>query len=292
MSVFYHILSRLKHQGSTVTSRGLETKELVGFSYQLPPRVRFMCFEHRKLRMDYVKQEFLWYFNADRYDVSIKKIATMWDGLVNFDGSINSNYGYYIFAKNPETGISNFERVVETLSTDPQSRRATITILDNGHLDSSTNDYPCTSYLNFLIRDNELIMLVRMRSQDAIYGMGNDAPFFSFVQELLHSCLIQDPHLKGLKIGTYYHTADSFHVYERHYNMLDKILADPSVLRDEDAECPAMTPFTYHYLKQTVAQIRKLKPGEQYVDTAHGDPFTTWLLTRDDLTTILPPETV
>ncbi|MFZ0898125.1 MAG: hypothetical protein WAN21_02375 [Candidatus Sulfotelmatobacter sp.] len=68
-------------------------------------------------------------------------------------------------------------------------------------------------------------MSVHMRSQDAIYGMTNDAPAFSFIHEMLHVKL-RDTCYPDLQMGGYHHTADSFHVYERHFKMLDELCKD------------------------------------------------------------------
>jgi thymidylate synthase len=214
---FIKALDMLWHHGKAIRPRGLDCKEVVGLTYVLPPRVRFMCFDERKLKLDYVKQEFLWYFRGERYDTSIQHVAKMWKDLINKDGTINSNYGQYIFETPfPESSsMSNFERVVQELKNDQDSRRAVVCILKNTHLNSITKDYPCTCYLNFLIRNNRLILIVRMRSQDAIYGMGNDAPAFSFIHELmLYSLKNAAPaRFSGLQLGDYVHSADSFHVY-------------------------------------------------------------------------------
>jgi thymidylate synthase len=53
--------------------------------------------------------------------------------------------------------------------------------------------------------------------------MGNDAPAFSFIHQMVHA--IMRFHYPGLELGTYHHVADSFHVYERHFEMLEKIIA-------------------------------------------------------------------
>lgn len=285
---FYKILMDVKDWGKIVVSRGLETREVVGYEYQLPPRVRFMCFDDRKLKMDYVKQEFMWYMVGVPTDHSICKVAKMWQGLINEDKSINSNYGYYIF--NPDANVSgknNFQRVAETLMADPQSRRAVLMILGSQHLNSMTKDYPCTVYMNFLIRDNKLLLFVRMRSQDAIYGMGNDAPFFSFVHEMMYWTLKSDKQFKDLEMGQYTHSADSFHVYARHYEMMDKILEEPVVSVDEHDHCPAMTRLTPLYLLKLRQELLKERPNFEGVRL---DPFVNWLLTREDPSTLLLPE--
>lgn len=286
VDVFYKILAELNKYGEIVKSRGLETRELINFSYVLPPRVRFMCFDARKLKMDYVKQEFLWYLVGEPTDHSICRVASMWDGLINPDQSINSNYGFYIF--NPHgghRGQSNFDRVVETLKADPQSRRAVMMILGSDHLNSKTKDYPCTVFINFLIRDNKLNMLVRMRSQDAIFGMGNDAPFFSFLHELMFWKLSAS--IESLQLGNYYHSADSFHVYAKHYEMVDKILDTPEASVDYNLTCPKMTQFTPVYLNKLREELLSKEPC---FDAAKHDAFTAWLLEREDPATLLLPD--
>jgi len=144
---------------------------------------------------------------------------------------INSNYGQYIFGD-----CKQFDNVIDTLKEDKDSRRASIVILSKEHLLSVTNDVPCTYSINFRIRKNKLNMTVRMRSQDAIYGIGNDAPTFSFIHEMMWNAL-KEFYLE-LEYGMYHHSADSFHVYERHFKMLDKIVLNDKY---EDVECPEIS---------------------------------------------------
>lgn len=284
----YNVLFNLFENCRYETVRGLKTAEITDFRYVLEPYHRFMCFDARKLSLDYIKQEFLWYFCGDKYDVSIRRVASMWEGLINVDGTINSNYGYHIF--NPETSpgyASNLDRVAATLKADPSSRRAVITILGNSHLNTETKDYPCTAYLNFLIRNNQLIMLVRMRSQDAIYGMGNDAPFFSFVQELLLMKLRADPQFSTLLMGPYSHMADSFHVYEKHFEMLEAICDDPQMTDNWHDTCPPMTLET----PKALEDLKTYLQAGQSLDFFVGrDAFVDWLLTRNKIESMVYPE--
>lgn len=281
---FYEILSYLRKNGKEVSPRGLKCKEIVGYNYVLQPRTRFMNFTQRKLNLDYIKQEFLWYLRGNRKDISIKHVAKMWDGIINPDGSINSNYGYYIF--NEDSGISNFDRTALNLTRDADTRRAVICILDNEHLQSETKDYPCTCYINFLIRNNKLVMIVRMRSQDAIYGMGNDAPCFSFVHELMYvnlKCLA--PKLfADLELGLYIHSADSFHIYEKHYNMLEDIIEEPHIVEIHDS-VPEMTINTF----ENLTRANKLV-GYTTDFSSITDPFALWMLQRDNPATLLGTE--
>ncbi len=221
--IFKKIFEDLKNKGKLCSPRGEKVLEIENYMYELPPYVRLCNFKARKLSISYIKKEFLWYLNGDKYDTSITEHAKMWKDLVNKDGSINSNYGQYIFSN--EILITNFDRCIKTLLFDKDSRRATIIILQNKHLNSNTKDFPCTYAINFRIRDNKLNMSVRMRSQDAIFGMGNDLPCFSFIHEMIYIYL-KDIKYKDLELGNYNHCSDSFHIYERHFNMLENILKE------------------------------------------------------------------
>src|SRR5574343_84396 len=184
--LFRQIFIDLATNGKEAAPRGQKIIEIENYSYTLPARVRFCNFESRKLNLDYVKREFLWYLRGNKMDKEILNHAKMWTDLVNYDGSINSNYGQYIFSKKAGQKSSQFDYVVDALKKDKDSRRASIMILNRDHLLSTTRDYPCTYSLNFRIRDNKLNMTVHMRSQDAVFGMGNDAPCFSFIHEMIY----------------------------------------------------------------------------------------------------------
>lgn len=208
--------------GKISSPRGLLIKELEHYTYVLGPYERFINFKERKLNISYIKKEFLWYLRGSRYDMSICNEAKIWDQVKKQDKDgrwfLNSNYGFYVFTK------GGLQRVVTELSKDRDSRRASISILGSEpeHYDPEATDVPCTYSLNFRIRDNKFNMSVHMRSQDAIYGMGNDAPCFSLIHEM--AFVYMKDKYPELEMGNYYHTADSFHVYERHFKMLDKIV--------------------------------------------------------------------
>lgn len=228
------ILSDLYIRGKESSPRNLKIKEICNYNYQLSPYSRFCSFNERKLNVNYIKQEFKWYLKGDLHDTSICEHASMWKGLVNGNGTINSNYGHYIFASGA------FYRIAEELIKDKYSRRAVVIILNNVHLamgeNKLTNDIPCTYSLNFQIRENKLNMKVNMRSQDAFFGMGNDAPCFSFIHEMMFIYL--KDFYKDLEYGVYMHSADSFHIYERHFEALEKIIKSEEF---EEIKCPKIS---------------------------------------------------
>ena len=219
-----NIFRDVKNHGKITAPRDKEVIEIQDYHYQLPAFVRFPSLQPRGLKAEYIKAETLWYLGGDPYDMRIQKYSNIWKNIV-VRGRLNSNYGQSFF----RAGGMNW--VIWELCHDKDSRRACITILgrEKCHLEMDTKDVPCTAYLNFRIRDNHLNMSVHMRSQDAIFGMGNDAPAFSFLHEMILLYLQKDVY-PDLQMGSYHHTADSFHVYKRHYEMLDQLVQEDVVL--------------------------------------------------------------
>lgn len=234
-NIFKNVYSDLSLEGKEIRPRGLLVKEIEDYSFTLFPFARFQNFESRNMKLDYLKDEFLWYLKGDRYDTSIGEKAKMWKEIVETDGGINSNYGQYIF----NDRCPQFDQVVKILTEDKDSRRASIVILSPQHVFTATKDLPCTYSLNFRIREDHLNMSVHMRSQDAIFGMTNDIPTFSFIHEMVLNALkIKYP---DLQYGTYHHSVESFHVYERHFEMLEKLCRPDEKYIPVD--CPPISGF-------------------------------------------------
>lgn len=224
-NTFRQIYKALYDKGKFYAPRQLPIIEAENFSFVLQPYERFASFVSRKLNLSYIKKEFLWYLKGDRFDLSICEHAKIWTNCIE-NGAINSNYGQYIF------GIQRqFDSVITILKKDKDSRRASIVILTKEHVGFDVKDEPCTYSINFRIRHDKLNMSVHMRSQDAIFGLGNDIPTFSFVHEMVYETLKET--YPSLTLGEYHHIADSFHIYERHFEMLDDIIRGDKYIQIE-----------------------------------------------------------
>lgn len=204
--------------GSMVSPRGQRVLEVEDYRLDLDMNDSpCTSFEARKMSLDYAKAEFWWYLRGDKFDRSIEKHATMWPKLVQPDGSYLSNYGQYIF------GDRQFDWVVEELCRDQHSRRASIVLLRREHVFAENKDVVCTYGINFRIRQSRLNMSVSMRSNDAIFGTTNDVFAFSCLYRMVFAAL-RFTSCPLLAPGRYVHRVDSLHVYERHWDMMEKIL--------------------------------------------------------------------
>jgi thymidylate synthase len=224
---FRNIYVNLNNNGKITHPRGTTCLEIENFHIDIPAYYRFINFESRKLKTEYIRKEFLWYCKGNKHDLSILNHASMWKSLVTKEGTIYSNYGQYIFTE------GQLKRCIDLLIEDKDSRRATITILQPYHLlDEDAPEIPCTNSLSFRIRDNKLNCTVKMRSTDAIWGSGNDWPIFSFIHEIVFKLLES---FYELEIGNMHFSTDSFHIYDRHFEMLDKIINGDKF---KEIDCP------------------------------------------------------
>lgn len=219
-NLFRSIYSDLLIFGNEICSRGMLTIEIQDYVVEFPPYMRWSNFEARNFKFDYFKHEFLWYLNGNTYDLSICKYAKIWKDCVDDAGRINSNYGYHWFKKPPIP----FNFVVEQLKEDKFSRRAVMPIVAHDHLYIDNPDIPCTGYIGFRIREDRLYVTVHMRSQDAIFGLGNDLPSFSILQEMV-CCMLKNAY-PDLKMGPLTLHVDSFHFYLKYTDMV-KAIAEP-----------------------------------------------------------------
>jgi thymidylate synthase len=203
------LLSDVMRQGDVVRPRGMEVREVRPLLLTLSRPER--CFTKRpgiNRALTYME---ICQILAGEFDGALfEAVSPLASKLLTAGGA----YG-------PRTA-GQIRLVVAELQKDPDSRRAVVyvgrdTDLERIHA-SSTTDQPCTATWQFFNRGGRLEMVVNMRSWDLVWGLANDVPCFVAVQQGIAWAL-------GLEVGGYTHLAGSAHIYERHYDMADKVEA-------------------------------------------------------------------
>jgi len=203
--------------GTEIYPRGTVCKEIEDLQLMVNPKYPFMTFKHRNYDINYFKKEFLWKLTANKYNTDIMKHAKMWEKVRNPDGSWNSNYGFFFFGQ--QQGAF---KVVQELTRDRDSRKAIIPMLNDSHLSPETIDTVCTIAIGFRIRDDKLNCSVYMRSSDAVWGLATDIPTFALLYRLIKGMLPFKVNDGFINI-----TMMSSHIYDRHYDMVNKVIDDP-----------------------------------------------------------------
>lgn len=238
--------NRLKH-APEYAIRGMKVKELTNVVFHLSNPYQSIIYNpYRKISMKYLAAEWLWYISGNQTPEGsefISHYAPFWNSVKNEDGSLNSNYGHYMFNTMDQVlpteeefkpisdyyfKHSQFDYIVKILTNDKFSRQAVVNINNIYHKAHETKDFPCTLDMQFMIRTDpddgfdKLCMNVNMRSTDLIFGFCNDIFQFSMFQSVVFHELLKKYPL--LRMGYLSLSTNSLHVYERHYKMLDGIV--------------------------------------------------------------------
>jgi thymidylate synthase len=203
----YKELRRLLLDADEVCPRGQKTKEILGAHFAIEnPLSRLGYHPLRKYSLAFAMAEALLLFQSDD---SVKFPAFFNKNIAQFsdDGKrLHGSYGYRI--------SRDLQHIVDKLNDDTDSRQAVLNIYQSSDMTCGTKDVPCTIALHFMVRNNMLDLHVYMRSNDIIWGTMYDIVAFTVLQEVIANTL-------GMSIGTYYHSASSLHVYDRHFGLLE-----------------------------------------------------------------------
>ncbi|WP_436867119.1 thymidylate synthase [Bacillus fungorum] len=213
--------------GEKIHVRAGKALQSYGVNYILTnPRNRLHCV--RKGAIQYLCRELLAYFKGSlKASDGLAQASKFWMTLVNEEGNINSNYGYYVFHEDVDGVNNQYGWVIKRLLDNPDSRRAIININQNYHK-SDTKDFPCTVAIQFFIKNNYLNCEVMSRSTDVITGLPYDMGFFSFVHELVFQDLVEQKY-SNLKIGNTVMKTSFTQIYDKTQNKAFEVVEQSKV---------------------------------------------------------------
>lgn len=207
-------------------SRG-QTRELLAVTLRITkPRARISRSENRGKPFSALG-ELLWYLSGSDTLAFIEPYVSEYR-KDSVDGVIQGAYGPRLLCMRGH--IDQLNSVVTLLREKPGSRRAVIQLFNAEDIATRHKEIPCTTTLQFHIRDRRLHLSVTLRSNDAYWGLPHDVFCFTMLQEMMARRL-------GVELGEYYQHVGSMHVYERHYNGMRAYIAEGV---QQTSEMPAM----------------------------------------------------
>ena len=210
----------------------LEDKTGVNYVEIIAPKIVFdlnnagdgyIDFENRKSPRKYIEKEKEWYLSEE---LKIDKISCVdiWNKVCDSNREINSNYGYLVFSKG---NFSQYAHAYHALWQHSDTRQAIIIYtrpsIHLEHNDMGGSDFICTNFQQFFIRNNKLHCVTSMRSNDCIFGTFNDVPWFVYVAKRMYNDLKPIVKYNNLELGEMTFIPNSFHCYERHFDLLAEI---------------------------------------------------------------------
>lgn len=187
---FDRVIANVKNSGSRIESRGYSTRELTNF----------------KVRFADPYDRFIWHESEPEYQLLQSEIETVKAGeepdvqFPELDDKLDLDDGTFYESIIRERISQDWDEWVRLLSEDKQTRKAC-------SLFGSEPDPPCTSRLQWMIRDGRLNCYSYNRSQEMTFAFPMDVGLFETYQVQLAEEL-------GVDVGYHEHIMTSAHIYE------------------------------------------------------------------------------
>ena len=204
-----HFIDELMDSNFVSDKTGVKTIEMIGATFEADEPTIF-----GDVNDDYIQRELEWYESMSLYVDDIPGVTpAIWKQVADRAGKINSNYGWAIYHK--DNGLQ-YVRVFNELLHLPNSRRAVMiytrpTMWEDYKRDGMS-DFMCTNTVQYMIRNEQLVAIVQMRSNDVVFGYRNDYAWQKHVADTLTADLGLTKEPKII-----WHVG-SLHVYERHFD--------------------------------------------------------------------------
>ena len=161
----------------------------------------------------------IWQKKSNRID---ELGSHVWDEWAGPDGTIGKAYGYQLGVKHryPEGEFDQVDRVLYDLKHNPASRRIMTNIYNHADL-NEMNLAPCAYSMTFNVTGNTLNAILNQRSQDMLTAnTWNVCQYAALVHMFAQ--------VSGLQVGELVHVIADCHIYDRHVDLVKRMLDNPT----------------------------------------------------------------
>lgn len=245
----YHDLMRLVletgHRKADRTGTG--TLSLFGHQMRFDLEDGFPLLTTKKLHLKSIAYELLWFLRGDTNIAWLKEHGvSIWDEWADENGNLGPVYGAQWRSwpaptpDNPDRTLDQIRTVVDSLRTNPDSRRHIVSAWNPAQVDSMALP-PCHCLFQFHVAEGRLSCQLYQRSADIFLGV----PFNIASYALLTLMMAQ---VTGLKPGEFIHTLGDAHLYLNHLDQAREQLSRKPMALPQITLNPAVTDlFAFRY---------------------------------------------
>ncbi|MBE6252188.1 MAG: thymidylate synthase [Bacteroidales bacterium] len=216
MQQYLDLLRHIRANGVKKEDRtGTGTQSIFGYQMRFNLSDGFPLLTTKKMHLKSIIYELLWFIAGD---TNIRYLqdhgVTIWDEWADENGDLGPVYGHQWRSWPAPDGrsIDQLKQVLETLRTNPSSRRMVISAWNPGELDKMALP-PCHCLFQFYVADGKLSCQLYQRSADTFLGV----PFNIASYALLTMMMAQ---VCGLQPGEFIHTFGDAHIYRNHFEQV------------------------------------------------------------------------
>lgn len=217
MQAFLDLMRRVRTEGARKTDRtGTGTLSVFGHQMRFDLSAGFPLLTTKKLHVKSVIHELLWFLRGDTNTAYLKASGvSIWNDWEDENGDLGPIYGkqWRSWATPDGRTIDQVQEVVETLKTNPDSRRMIVSAWNPADIPDMALA-PCHCLFQFYVADGRLSCQLYQRSADVFLGV----PFNIASYALLTLMMAQ---VTGLKPGEFVHTFGDAHLYLNHLQQAD-----------------------------------------------------------------------
>jgi len=202
-----------------VLKNGIEKEDRTGtgtisvFGYQMRFNLAngFPAMTTKKLHLRSIIHELLWFLNGD---TNIKYLndnrVSIWDEWADENGDLGHIYGYQWRSWPASDGrhIDQISQVIESIKTNPDSRRHIVNAWNVGELDNMALP-PCHIMFQFYVADGKLSLQMYQRSADIFLGVPFNIASYALLLKMV-------ARVTNLEPGEFVHTFGDAHIYNNH----------------------------------------------------------------------------
>ncbi len=221
MQQYLDLMRRVRDEGIRKTDRtGTGTRSVFGHQMRFDLADGFPLVTTKKLHLKSIIHELIWFLNGDTNTAYLKANGvSIWDEWADEHGNLGPVYSkqWRSWATPDGRTIDQITEVVETLKTNPDSRRMIVSAWNPADIPDMALA-PCHCLFQFYVAEGRLSCQLYQRSADVFLGV----PFNIASYALLTLMMAQ---VTGLKPGEFVHTFGDAHLYLNHLEQADLQLA-------------------------------------------------------------------
>jgi thymidylate synthase len=216
----YHDLLRhvLEHGVEREDRTGVGTLSCFGAQTRFDLQAGFPLVTTKKLYLRAIIHELLWFLKGDTNTRYLNENrVTIWDEWADENGDLGRVYGaqWTQWRKPDGSSINQIDQVIESIKTNPTSRRHIVSAWNPGELELMALP-PCHAFFQFYVNEKAgtLSCQLYQRSADLFLGV----PFNIASYALLTMMVAQ---VCDLKPGEFVHTFGDLHIYRNHLEQVN-----------------------------------------------------------------------
>ncbi len=226
MKQYLDLIRHIQEYGTLKTDRtGTGTKSVFGYQMRFDLSEGFPLVTTKKIHVKSVIHELLWFIKGDTNIHYLQENGVrIWNEWADEQGNLGPVYGHQWRNWNSE-GIDQIAELIETLKTNPDSRRMLVSAWNPGVLPDTRKSFaenvanhkaalpPCHAFFQFYVADQKLSCQLYQRSADVFLGV----PFNIASYALLTMMVAQ---VCGYQVGDFVHTFGDAHIYANHQEQI------------------------------------------------------------------------